>query len=107
MTELEIHAVLSQALDADKSNNESLAISLYMKTVEMILQIKDKESRAKLNEFATKALDRAEELKGIKRETVASPSMPVQPTISVKSACSLLSIEYRPLFTWNHIFRII
>lgn len=87
MNESEIHSVLSQALDADESKNESLAISLYMKTVEMILQIQDKETRTRLNRFATQALDRAEELKGIKRENVASPSTAAQPTISVKSEC--------------------
>lgn len=85
MNESDIHSVLSQALDADESKNESLAISLYMKTVEMILQIPDKETRTRLNKFATQALDRAEELKGIKRESVSSPSVSVQPTISVKS----------------------
>lgn len=91
MNESEIHDVLSQALDADESKNESLAIALYMKTVEMILQIQDKETRTRLNKFATQALDRAEELKGIKRQTVPGPSIPVQPTISVKSKCSALT----------------
>lgn len=86
MSESEIHAVLSQALDADQSNNESLAISLYMKTVEMILKIPDKDARARLNKFATQALDRAEELKGIKRQNVPSPSMPIQPTTPVKKS---------------------
>lgn len=88
MNESEVHSVLSQALDADESKNENLAISLYMKTVEMILQIPDKDTRTRLNKFATQALDRAEELKGIKRTNLASPSVSVQPTISVKSKCS-------------------
>lgn len=105
MSESEIHAVLSQALDADQLNNESLAISLYMKTVEMILKIPDKDARARLNKFATQALDRAEELKGIKRQTVPSPSVPIQPTISVKSAC--FDCESHSLFTRNPISRII
>ncbi len=91
MNESEIHSVLSQALDADESKNESLAIFLYMKTVEMILQIQDKETRSRLNKFATQALDRAEELKGIKKQNIPSPSTPVRPTISVKSEC--VSIE--------------
>lgn len=92
MSESEIHSVLSQALDADESKDESLAISLYMKTVEMILQIQDKETRTRLNKFATQALDRAEELKGIKKENVASPTTPVhQPTISVKSEYLIVS----------------
>ncbi|KAJ6649460.1 Calpain-7, partial [Pseudolycoriella hygida] len=56
-----------------------------MKTVEMILQIPDKDARTRLNKFATQALDRAEELKGIKRENIPSPSMPLLPTISVKN----------------------
>lgn len=90
MSEAEIHTILSQALDADESKNESVAISLYMKTVEMILQIPDKETRTRLNRFATQALDRAEELKGIKRDDVASPSRSVQPAISVKSESDYL-----------------
>lgn len=85
MNESQIHEVLSQALDADESKNESLAISLYMQTVEMILQIQDKETRMRLNKFATQALDRAEELKGIKRGNTTNPSVQVQSTVSVKS----------------------
>lgn len=88
MNESEIHAVLSEALDADESKDEALAISLYMKTVEMILQIQDKDTRTRLNKFATQALDRAEELKGIKRGSVATPSVLLQPTVSVKSKSS-------------------
>lgn len=94
MNESEVHSVLSQALDADESKNENLAISLYMKTVEMILQIPDKDTRTRLNKFATQALDRAEELKGIKRANLGSPSVPVQPTISVKSKCSVRSLVF-------------
>lgn len=84
MSESEIHSVLSRALSADESKDESLAISLYMQTVEMILQIQDKETRARLNKFATQAIDRAEELKGVKRKNVPGT---VRPTISVKSEC--------------------
>ena len=36
--------------------------------VELILSIEDKEKREKMNKFARQALDRAEELKGIKKE---------------------------------------
>lgn len=36
--------------------------------VEMIISIEDKEKREKLNKFARQALDRAEELKGIKKK---------------------------------------
>lgn len=87
MSESEIHAILSQALDADESKNETLAISLYTKTVEMILQISDKETRTRLNKFAIQALDRAEELKGIKNATVTStsPATQPQPVMSSKS----------------------
>lgn len=37
--------------------------------VELILSIEDKEKRDKMNKFARQALDRAEELKGIKKES--------------------------------------
>lgn len=94
MNESEIHAVLSQALDADESKDEVLAISLYMKTVEMILQLEDKEARTRLNKYATQALDRAEELKGIKRKSISSPSVHVQPTVPVKSECYILAKFY-------------
>lgn len=85
MNESDIHAVLSEALDADESKNEQLAISLYMKTVEMILKIPDQETRTKLNKYAIQALDRAEQLKGIKRVNNAVASVSSQPTITVQS----------------------
>lgn len=44
------------------------AIQYYTMAVEMILSIEDKEKREKMNKFARQALDRAEELKGIKRK---------------------------------------
>lgn len=40
--------------------------------VELILSIEDKEKREKMNKFARQALDRAEELKGIKKDSPSS-----------------------------------
>lgn len=84
MTETDIHKILSQALDADESGNKDLAISLYTKSVEGILQIMDPDIRGRLNKYAKQALDRAEELKGIKRTDVVKfkpPQLPSPKTV--------------------------
>ncbi len=52
------------------------AIQNYTLAVELILSIDDKEKREKLNKFAKQALDRAEELKGIKK--ISPTEDPVQ-----------------------------
>lgn len=46
--------------------------------VELIISIDDKDKREKLNKFARQALDRAEELKGIKKKEDPVRSIPVQ-----------------------------
>lgn len=51
--------------------------------VEIILSIEDKEKREKLNKFARQALDRAEELKGIKRN--AQPEEPGRNNVQVQN----------------------
>lgn len=56
----------------------------------MILSIEDKEKREKLNKFARQALDRAEELKGIKK-TEDSPSEDPLKTIGVQKSSALVS----------------
>lgn len=84
----EIHKILSQALDADESGNKELAIRLYTQSVESILQIEDKEERSRFTKFATQSLDRAEELKGIRRrpsESAAKLPSPTTSAIPVKS----------------------
>lgn len=52
--------------------------------VELILSIDDKEKREKLNKFARQALDRAEELKGIKKQD--SPTEDPVKTIPVQKS---------------------
>lgn len=50
-------------------NLQVKAIEYYTMAVELILSIEDKEKREKMNKFARQALDRAEELKGIKKDS--------------------------------------
>lgn len=61
------------------------AIQYYTEAVELILSIDDKEKREKLNKFAKQALDRAEELKGIKYQNYDS----TQSTVPVQNAADL------------------
>ena len=82
MNENEIRKILSKALDADESGNKELAIQLYTDSVEAILKIDDKDVKHRLNRYATQALDRAEELKGIKHESPL-PLSPVTPHSNV------------------------
>lgn len=60
------------------------AIHYYTMAVELILSIEDKEKREKMNKFARQALDRAEELKGIKKSEL--PQDPGRKTIPTQSA---------------------
>lgn len=85
MAELEIHKILSKALDADESGNKELAIQYYTQSVEEILKCEDPSIRARLNKFAKQSLDRAEELKGIKREQLPSPVTGIRNVVPVKS----------------------
>lgn len=80
--ESECRSILSRALDADEAGDKELAIELYGKAVETILRIEDRERREKLNKFAKQALDRAEELKGIKYVPPADLKVPQGPTTS-------------------------
>lgn len=68
MDETDCHKVLKMALDADEAGNKEMAIEYYTRSVELILAITDRERRAKFDKFANQALERAEELKGIKYE---------------------------------------
>lgn len=65
MSASDCHRLLKEALNADDEGNKELAIKLYSQSVEAVLKIEDEEIRKKLHKFAMKALDRAEELKGI------------------------------------------
>lgn len=66
------HFLLSQALDADEAGHKDVAVDLYTKAVELSLNTKkeatDPEIQSKLTALARQALERAEELKGIKHE---------------------------------------
>ncbi|XP_058130036.1 calpain-7-like [Anopheles ziemanni] len=65
-SESDIRAILTRALDADEAGRKDEAINLYGQAVEQILRLDDREKKDKLSKFAKQALDRAEELKGIK-----------------------------------------
>lgn len=67
-SEGDIRSILGRALDADEAGRKDEAIDLYGQAVEKILRLEDREKREKLNKFAKQALDRAEELKGIRHQ---------------------------------------
>lgn len=67
LSEQDIHRLLSQALSADEAGRTPQAIEHYLAAVEAILRLDDDDLRARLNKFATRSLDRAEELKGVRR----------------------------------------
>jgi calpain-7 len=69
--ELTCKNMLKKALSADENGDKDKAIEYYSASVELILNISDKEKREKLNKFALQALERAETLKGIKRDSLA------------------------------------
>lgn len=73
-SEQDIHSTLSRALGADEANRTAEAIELYLATVEAILKLDDAELRARLNRFATQSLDRAEQLKGVRRPERKPPA---------------------------------
>ncbi|XP_039453732.1 calpain-7-like [Culex pipiens pallens] len=97
--ESECHKLLSRALDADESGQKELAIELYGQTVETILRIENRESREKLHRFAMQALERAEELKGIRKNVPPSQlSVPqgMATTHPVRSSASVASPVHSP-----------
>ncbi|XP_053680934.1 calpain-7-like [Anopheles nili] len=78
-SESDIRTILCRALDADELGKKEEAINLYGQAVEKILRLEDREVREKLNKFAKQALERAEELKGIKYSSPVNP----QPSASL------------------------
>uniref|UniRef100_A0A182W9E9 Calpain catalytic domain-containing protein n=1 Tax=Anopheles minimus TaxID=112268 RepID=A0A182W9E9_9DIPT len=94
-SEGEIRSILSRALDADEADKKDEAIDLYGQAVEKILRLEDREKRDRLNKFAKQALERAEELKGIKYtgQVVPQPSASHSPTVlqPVRSSAGLAS----------------
>ncbi|XP_046965982.1 calpain-7-like isoform X1 [Vanessa cardui] len=80
--------LMQQALDADEANLQDLALQLYTQAVEMAVTFKvtDGDVKARINGLAAQALDRAEEIKGIKKMGSLSIAVPKQPTISPNRA---------------------
>lgn len=89
------HFLLSQALDADEAGHKDVAVDLYTKAVELSLNTKkeaaDPEIQSRLTALARQALERAEQLKGIKHqpklrnvsesdETATTPAASTPPT---------------------------
>lgn len=76
------HFLLLQALDADSSGQKDTAIERYANTIEYVTQNPEL-LHGELKHIIIQALERAEELKGIKRETPtnSAPSTPdIQPS---------------------------
>ncbi|KAF5296503.1 hypothetical protein FQR65_LT01492 [Abscondita terminalis] len=75
------HFLLQQALDADSADNKEAAVDLYANAIEYVTQNPEL-LQGELKEVIIRALERAEELKGIKKHSpttpapVASPSAP-------------------------------
>jgi calpain-7 len=99
--------------ESSKINNEFFqekAIQYYTEAVELIISIDDKEKREKLNKFAKQALDRAEELKGIKYQnidTTTKRSVPIQNTASSTSSSTSRSITSPTIPTHNSQLEVI
>ncbi|CAB3236560.1 unnamed protein product [Arctia plantaginis] len=76
--------LMQQALGADEGNLKDSALQLYMQAVELAVSFKtsDPETKAKITSLAAQALDRAEELKGIKRLNSLSLNESKKPAVS-------------------------
>lgn len=79
---------MQQALDADEANLTDLALQLYTQAVELAVSVKVTDSiiKTKINGLAAQALDRAEEIKGIKNMGALSVTESKKPTISSNRA---------------------
>ncbi|CAH4028535.1 unnamed protein product [Pieris brassicae] len=80
--------LMQQALDADEANLKDLALQLYMQAVELAVSVKtsDPDINIKIKGFAKQALDRAEEIKGIKKFTSLSINETKRPVVSPNKA---------------------
>ncbi|KAG6449017.1 hypothetical protein O3G_MSEX005827 [Manduca sexta] len=77
--------LMQQALDADEADLKVNALQLYTQAVELAVSVKasDPAIKARVKSLAEQALDRAEEIKGIKKMgglTISGPNKPVAPT---------------------------
>ncbi|CAG4940491.1 unnamed protein product [Parnassius apollo] len=79
--------LMQQALDADEANLKDLALQLYTQAVELAVSINtnDPEVKLKVKNVAAQALDRAEEIKGIKKISALSINGPTKPVVSPKA----------------------
>ncbi|XP_069359715.1 calpain-7-like isoform X2 [Maniola hyperantus] len=79
--------LMQQALDADEANLKELALQLYTQAVELAVSVKvsNPDIKTRINGLAAQALDRAEEIKGIKK-LGALPMERKQPAISPSRA---------------------
>ncbi|XP_004925190.1 calpain-7 [Bombyx mori] len=73
--------LMEQALDADNAEQTDSALNLYMQAVEFAVNIKtdDTDVKTNLKNLAKKALDRAEQIKGLKKLNSLSISKPKNP----------------------------
>ncbi|XP_045498046.1 calpain-7-like [Colias croceus] len=80
--------LMQQALDADEANLKDLALQLYTQAVELAVSVKssDPDVKARVKGLAEQALDRAEEIKGIKKMGALSVNEVKRPVISPKRA---------------------
>lgn len=67
------HFLLQQALDADSAGLKDTAVDLYTKAIEYVTQHPEL-MQGELRELVLQALERAEDIKGIKREEVPTTS---------------------------------
>ncbi|CAH2048365.1 unnamed protein product, partial [Iphiclides podalirius] len=79
--------LMQQALDADEANLKDLALQLYTQAVELAVSINTSESdiKQKVKILAAQALDRAEEIKGIKKISSLSINEAKKPAVSPKA----------------------
>ncbi|VVD05817.1 unnamed protein product [Leptidea sinapis] len=76
--------LMQQALDADEAQLKDLALQLYTQAVEYAVSVKcsDGDINNKIKSVAEQALDRAEEIKGIKKLSALSINETKQPAVS-------------------------
>ncbi|XP_045448055.1 calpain-7-like [Melitaea cinxia] len=80
--------LMQQALDADEANLQDLALQLYTQAVELAVSVKVSNSdiKTRINGLAKQALDRAEEIKGIKKIGSVSINETSKPAVSTNKA---------------------
>ncbi|CAG9856353.1 unnamed protein product [Phyllotreta striolata] len=77
--------LLNQAIEEDEAGDKEDAIKLYTKAIEYVTQCPDL-MQGELKSLVLQALDRAEELKGIKKSVTSSVIPGISPTKSVQQA---------------------